>query len=125
MWPEPGGLRERGKSVVVHVVIHSVMARRGGEKRDMYKPKRSSPVERDVRVSSWSELHERLFENSWREPIGRFRSPFAFRGQPDAATDLSTSLCRMGGCYAEVEAHMLRAFRKYAGRDSVPGDSIW
>ena len=34
----------------------------------------------DIRVTSWAELHERLYEGSWREELGRFRSSFAFRG---------------------------------------------
>src|SRR4029453_6454336 len=43
----------------------------------------------------------------------------------DAAADLSTSLSRLGGQYPRQEGHLLRNFRKYAHRDSVPGDSVW
>src|SRR5205809_7409154 len=32
---------------------------------------------------------------------------------------------RLGGDYAEMEPHLLRNFRKYAQRDSVPRDSVW
>src|SRR5215203_557278 len=32
---------------------------------------------------------------------------------------------RLGGTYAEMEGHLLRNFRKYAYRDSVPYDSPW
>src|SRR5689334_8869711 len=79
----------------------------------------------DIVVHSWGELHERLYEQSWREPIGRFRSSFAYRGMPDAASDLSHSLSRVGDGFERLELHMLRAFRKYARRDSVPGESVW
>src|SRR3954453_8620972 len=79
----------------------------------------------EVRVSSWGELHDRLYEGSWHEPLGRFRSRFAFRGVFDVGADLTTSLCRLQGGQANVEGQILRAFRKYARRDSVPGDSVW
>jgi FRG domain len=79
----------------------------------------------EVRVSSWGELHDRLYAGSWHEPLGRFRSRFAFRGVFDVAADLTTSLCRLQGGQANVEGQILRAFRKYAQRDSVPGDSVW
>src|ERR687884_714834 len=79
----------------------------------------------DVRVSSWSELNEALYEGSWRKQIERFRSPFAFRGVSDASHDLRTTLSRLGAQACELEGHILRNFRKYAPREAVPGDSIW
>jgi hypothetical protein len=79
----------------------------------------------DVRVASWNELQEALYEASWHETLGRFRSEFAFRGTPDAAEPLITTLTRLGGEYQRVEAPLLRAFRKYAPRSAVPGDSLW
>ncbi len=78
----------------------------------------------NIRVTSWNELQERLFEGSWRPSLGRFRSSFAFRGQPDARHDLRTSLTRLGETL-ELENHLLRNFRKYAQREAGPGDSIW
>lgn len=77
----------------------------------------------EVRVSDWSELQEVLYESSWQEEISRFRSRFAFRGIADASMTLRTGL--NAGGFERHEQHMLRNFRKYAGRDSVPGDSIW
>src|SRR5688572_7962327 len=74
---------------------------------------------------SWNELTERLYADSWRPSLGRFRSPFAFRGMQHADASLSTTLSRLGGPYARQEGHLLRNFRKYAHRDAVPGDSIW
>jgi hypothetical protein len=80
---------------------------------------------RETRVSSWNELTELLYADSWQPALGRFRSTQAFRGMQDAAGDLSTSLHRLGGPFAQHEGHLLRNFRKYAHRDSVPGDSVW
>lgn len=82
------------------------------------------PVRVD-RVSSWTDLQEVLYEGSWRTSIERFRSPYAFRGMNDAAMGLDTTLARLGEGGAALEGHILRNFRKYAGREAVPGDSIW
>ncbi len=79
----------------------------------------------DFRVSSWNELNEQLYAQSWSEPLRRFRSAFAYRGIWTAADDLSTSLARLGGPYERQEPHMLRALRKYAAGGSVPRDSVW
>jgi hypothetical protein len=79
----------------------------------------------EIRVSSWSELHERLFDDSWNEELGRYRSNFAFRGRWDAAENLVTSLIRLGGEARTLERHLLRNFRKYAASDAVPVDSSW
>jgi hypothetical protein len=79
----------------------------------------------EIRVSSWVELQEQLFADSWQPELRRFRSNFAFRGRNDAAEDLRTSLLRLGGNAASVEGHLLRNFRKYARRADVPFDSVW
>ena len=79
----------------------------------------------EVRVSSWPELQEQLFTGAWRPELGRFRSNFAFRGRNDVAEDLRTSLLRLGGNPREVEAHLLRNFRRYAQLEDVPFDSPW
>jgi len=78
----------------------------------------------DVTVSGWNELNDVLYESSWKERLGRFRSSMAFRGQASARDDLHTSLARLGGP-PELEGHLLRNFRKYAQRTASPGDSIW
>ena len=78
----------------------------------------------EITVSSWNELDDLLYEGSWKERLGRFRSSFAFRGQADAGDDLHTSLGRLGGP-PELEGHLLRNFRKYAQRKAAPGDSVW
>jgi hypothetical protein len=79
----------------------------------------------EIRVGSWAELQERVYAQSWREPLRRFRSPYAFRGMGDAAAGLSTSLVRLGGAVERLEGHLLRNFRKYARADEALGDSVW
>jgi len=79
----------------------------------------------EVRASTWTELHELLYEGSWNEQLGRFRADIAFRGRGDASEDLRTSLMRLGGDAGSLETHLLRAFRKYAARGDVPVDSLW
>ncbi len=79
----------------------------------------------EIRVSSWSELHEQLFADSWQEDLGLFRSRFAFRGCGRADANLASALARLGGDAAERERHLVRNFRKYAARDAVPADSPW
>src|ERR671933_77484 len=80
---------------------------------------------KEIRVSSWTELQEELYAGSWHEPLGRFRSDFAFRGMSRADSALTTSLVRLGGDAHELERHLLRNFRKYAARGEVPVDSVW
>jgi hypothetical protein len=79
----------------------------------------------DIRVTSWNELNDHLYADSWQESLKRFRSNYAFRGQGVAAYDLRTSLMRLGGAYEKLELPLLRTFRRYAQRGDVPGDSIW
>ena len=78
----------------------------------------------EVRAESWTHLQELLYENSWQEDIGRFRSDHVFRGLQDGHSDLSTSLARLGGDYAELERHLLRNFRKYAHSDTR-NETFW
>jgi len=79
----------------------------------------------EIRVTSWNELSERLYEGSWEEPISRFRSNFAFRGLGNAAYDLKTGLIRLSGSAEKLEGHLLRNFIKYSRRDAVSDNSMW
>ncbi len=79
----------------------------------------------DIIVTSWNELNERLYENSWNEALGRFRSPLAYRGMQDARFGLTTSLVRLGGAYDKHEDDLIRNFRKYAFHRTGMGDSVW
>jgi hypothetical protein len=38
----------------------------------------------EIRIESWNELTEALYEQSWKESIGRYRSSFAYRGMQNA-----------------------------------------
>lgn len=77
----------------------------------------------DLRVTTWIELQEALFRDSFQPGISRFRSNYVFRGVPRARHGLETSL-QTGGFEAK-EKHLLTSFRKYAHRSAVPGDSVW
>lgn len=79
----------------------------------------------EVRISSWNELQDELFSESWSPHLGRFRSRNAFRGLSDAHYPLFTSLIRLGGNFVDIERHILRNFKKYAHRSVAGGDSVW
>jgi hypothetical protein len=79
----------------------------------------------DIVVTSWNDLQDRLYEQSWNDRMGRFRSNFAFRGMQNAVFNLSTSLTRLGGEFEKHEDDLLRNFRKYAHHKAAMGDSVW
>lgn len=79
-----------------------------------------SGIIEDVRVESWTHLHDLLYEGSYDPALKRFRSPFAYRGLSRPEHDLRTSLMRLGGKSADVEHHLLRNFRKYAHQRALP-----
>jgi hypothetical protein len=83
-------------------------------------------AETDIHVSSWEDLQHALFRDTWDGRIGRFRSPFVYRGLRCHNYSLTTSLQRLGGNYYELEHHLLRNFRKYAHENTVPDTtSVW
>ena len=97
-------------------------------KQNYYKEKMmTNPVEQnDIKIGSWAELCERLYDSSWQDDIRRFRSNFAFRGLEDKAYPLANSFKRNCGERAELEYHLLRNFRKYSQLDDVDKDySDW
>lgn len=77
-----------------------------------------------LRVHSWGQLNDALYEGTWQESLGRFRGNFAYRGLSLADATLQTTLYRLDAS-GKAEAHLLRTFRKYAERNAVPGDSVW
>jgi FRG domain len=79
----------------------------------------------DIRVATWTDLQSQLYEGSWQSDLKRFRSPFAFRGLPNANAEPETSLRRLGGQYHLREQSLLRNFRKYAHSRSIKADSVW
>jgi len=81
-----------------------------------------------IRVSSWTQLIEELYRDSWDSRIERFRSPFVYRGMVNACANLTTSLMRLGEGHenlARIEGHLLRNFTKYAHSESPGAKSIW
>lgn len=79
----------------------------------------------DTVITSFRQLQDELFTDSWNDSIQRYRSPHVFRGLSDESYRLETSLMRLGGPYCQLEKHLLRNFRKYA--QSVAGEvgSFW
>jgi len=82
-------------------------------------------IQNEYLVTSYNDLQEKLFEDSWNPNLGRFRSRYAFRGLSDAKYTLQTTLTRLGGDYPGLEHHLLRNFSKYAHQSVVEKDSIW
>lgn len=71
-------------------------------------------------------LIDALTHGDWQPSRGKFRINVVYRGHALAEHDLSTSLLRLrGGSSDRIEPHILRNFRKYAARDTSPGDSDW
>ncbi len=79
----------------------------------------------DLEATSWQHLQELLFHNTWDERIGRFRSPYVYRGGRSRTYQLETSLQRLGGEYQNLEHHLLRNFRKYARDTTALPTSGW
>jgi FRG domain len=78
-----------------------------------------------VRARSWAHLTDLLYEDSWVESLGLFRSRFVFRGEPSPSIRLRTSLQRLGRFAGSIEPHLLRNFRKFAPPSEAFGDSLW
>ncbi len=86
----------------------------------------------DFTPQTWNELQDVLFRETWDPRLGRFRSPFVYRGVRSADYALVTSLQRLGGPYPSLENHLLRNFRKYAVSGTAiaegfahPSASVW
>ena len=74
---------------------------------------------------SWNDFNEQAYEGAWNPTLRRYRSTLAFRGRPDAKADLTTGLQRLGGRPVELEAHLVRNFKKYAHKQEAIADSAW
>ena len=93
----------------------------------MSKASRASTVIRTITPRSWAELVDVLFGESWNPSLGRFRSPFAFRGRPWAREPLVSGLAKLAAGRSDIarlEVHLLRNFRKYAYSEATV-DSVW
>lgn len=83
----------------------------------------------EVVVSSWNDLQDVLFQDSWNPTIQRHRMKNAFRGVGDKDYHLVSTLMRLGGDYKFLEPHLIRNFRKYAQITTsslqIETNSIW
>jgi len=80
-----------------------------------------------IYINSIDQVKDLLFEQERNTDNGRYRSSFFYRGMPDAAYDLSTSLARNCGEKAgELEQPLLENFVKYVSiEDPTIDESIW
>lgn len=79
-------------------------------------------------AKNWLAVVEELYEGSWNAELGRYRSPYAFRGVPSADHTLTSSLVRLAADRVNIrrlELALLRNFRKYARAEGAQTDSIW
>jgi hypothetical protein len=76
-----------------------------------------------ARARSWADLNARLFHGTWSRELGRHRGTLAYRGTEHVDGALDTSLERLG--IADREPHLLRNFRKFAGKVPLTRDSMW
>lgn len=57
----------------------------------------------ELRVNSWNELNEILFDGTWDPVISRHRSTFAYRGVSVTSYPLTNGLMRLGKPYNNME----------------------
>ncbi|HEY6138027.1 MAG TPA: FRG domain-containing protein [Thermoanaerobaculia bacterium] len=79
----------------------------------------------DIRISSWNELSEVLYDIPPDPDHGRHRSNYVYRGVANKEWRLETSLRRLGNHCAAVEGPLLRNFKKYAELGTIPPGNLW
>ena len=79
------------------------------------------------KIDTLDGVKDLLFLQERNQENGRYRSSFFYRGMPDAEFDLSTSLLRNCGDYANaLELPLIENFIKYASiEDPTINESIW
>jgi len=75
--------------------------------------------------TTWSQVYEALFEDTFNPRTNRYKSRYAYRGVSSATYPLDTSLIRQGGEYHRTERHLLRQFQKYAYRYMPSKQNCW
>lgn len=79
----------------------------------------------NLHVSTWRELEDALFADTWDPNIERFRSTFAYRGLADSRFTLTNSLTRLGTPYPTMERNLIKQFKKYSHPNVVDRDTEW
>ncbi len=79
----------------------------------------------DFIPANWDDLHRKLFEDDFDPEIGRYRSPYVFRGLSDSRFELLTSLMRLKGNYGHLEKAIIRNFKKYADTTISRSEPNW
>jgi hypothetical protein len=83
-------------------------------------------TDNDIKVNSWCELCDKLYIDSWKPELERYRTDYAFRGLSDNHYQLKNSFTRNCSNNEHLEYHILRAFRKYGQfRDPLVSMSEW
>ncbi|WP_321281465.1 FRG domain-containing protein [Marinifilum fragile] len=82
-------------------------------------------LKKEIVPTSWSELQEVLFTDSYNHKINRIRSPYIYRGLSNFDYQLKTSLIRLKGPVKELEFHLLRNFKKYSFRPDINNKLDW
>lgn len=83
-------------------------------------------TQNDIIITSWEQLCEEVYHDSWKPLMGRYRSDYAFRGLSDKSYELKNSFLRNCGYQPELEYHLLRNFRKYSQTiDSQANVTFW
>jgi len=82
-------------------------------------------TDNDITINSWSELCDYLYDNSWKQNLGRYRTDYAFRGLSDKNFTLKNSFLRNCGNNTTLEYHLLRSFRKYGQLEPSVNLSEW
>lgn len=79
----------------------------------------------DITVTSWEDLVEKVYENSYRTDINRYRTSFVFRGMGDRSHELKSTLQRNCRENYSLENSILRNFIKYARLEPENEKNIW
>lgn len=82
---------------------------------------------KEIEVKNIDQLNTIIWDQQYNPSINRNRSPYLYRGLPNRAYHLATSLHRNCGVKKdELECSILSNFTKYAAiEDSTPNSSVW
>jgi len=85
----------------------------------------NSKTSNKIKVESWGRLIEILYDESYQDGLGRYRSNYAFRGLSKKSYPLKTSLIRICGGKDKLESHILKNFSKYANIHDSFNYTLW